>query len=655
MAKKWFTTLIKKIKGLIRDRSSIALKNYFIKKASKQEPPYQEPNPLANLILKVQEYLHNSSIPEPTGLSKDTYIATIQGIVNFFRQYQSTDGRILDPYAQTEKQYSTPCYSWAATVLIINGYSDNDLLESASKALENSIQQLVDGNAADDHGDFFIFPIMLAYEHLREIVSANRRQKWEDLIRNIDPDRAYWSKLHGGGTNVELSAIVGEFLRYKAGFTDLKYVESNLARQIPLFTPEGLYRDQALTTIPYDNYARHLLSAMLYFGYQGKYQKALEIILDRGSWASLLMQSPWGELPLGSRSSQHQWNEAQLCAIFEIWARREKSQDNIVAAQAFKRGARLALKSVRRWIRPSGEVWIVKNRFDPQQRHGYETYSWHSQYNLWTASALAFAWLFADDSVSEGAAPSDIGGFIAQISPEFHKIFANAGGLYIEIDTKADKLYNSTGLIRIHKAGVDPLVGPSATSDVPGWKNNIQNTALAIGISWPKGKSWESLAQFGGYTFYSILPRSWKPMMQFGRGQVKDMVVDVHEETTQHLNFTVHYHLSSTQVNQVIETYDVTPKQIRVVAKVDGKVDRVKVCFPILVFDGEKETNIDIEGATAKISLGDSQQIFRIESPDRVILNITKAQVYTRNGYLDIVEGQAEGKSIIYTLTPTIN
>jgi hypothetical protein len=32
------------------------------------------------------------------------------------------------------------------------------LLESASKALEVSVQQLADANAADKHGDFFTFP-----------------------------------------------------------------------------------------------------------------------------------------------------------------------------------------------------------------------------------------------------------------------------------------------------------------------------------------------------------------------------------------------------------------------------------------------------------------------------------------------------------------
>jgi hypothetical protein len=44
-----------------------------------------------------------------------------------------------------------------------------------------------------------------------------------------------------------------------------------------------------------------------------------------------------GELATGGRSSQHQWNEAVQCVIFEIYANYWKSQGNMVAARAFKR------------------------------------------------------------------------------------------------------------------------------------------------------------------------------------------------------------------------------------------------------------------------------------------------------------------------------
>ncbi len=41
-------------------------------------------------------------------------------------------------------------------------------------------------------------------------------------------------------------------------------------------------------------------------------------------------------------------------------------------AGVFKRAAGLSLLSLQRWKRPTGDWWIIKNRFDPSLRHGYE-------------------------------------------------------------------------------------------------------------------------------------------------------------------------------------------------------------------------------------------------------------------------------------------
>lgn len=39
----------------------------------------------------------------------------------------------------------------------------------------------------------------------------------------------------------------------------------------------------------------------------------------------------------------------------------------------------------------------------------------------------------ADDSIPESASPADVGGFAIAL-PEFHKVFANSGGHYVEIE-----------------------------------------------------------------------------------------------------------------------------------------------------------------------------------------------------------------------------
>ena len=69
---------------------------------------------------------------------------------------------------------------------------------------------------------------------------------------------------------------------------------------------------------------------MLYRGYNGTSAANLTELLTRAAQVSLLMQSPAGEWPTGGRSSQHQWNEGVLCALFEMRANIYKQQGNMV-------------------------------------------------------------------------------------------------------------------------------------------------------------------------------------------------------------------------------------------------------------------------------------------------------------------------------------
>jgi hypothetical protein len=59
---------------------------------------------------------------------------------------------------------------------------------------------------------------------------------------------------------------------------------------------------------------------MLHRGYRSFAYSTYRDLMWRGAWTSLFMQSPFGELPAGYRSSQHIWNEAQQAVVFEIYA-----------------------------------------------------------------------------------------------------------------------------------------------------------------------------------------------------------------------------------------------------------------------------------------------------------------------------------------------
>lgn len=584
-----------------------------------------EPFPLRETVTRVEATLATTRA-EPTRLKKQDYLKTVAGIVEYFRHFQDGDGRIIDPFLHREFQYSTPCYAWAAAALVA-GDSQTNLLPSASLALDSALDQLASGKVADNHSDFFTFPSMLAYEHLRDRVTPGQRKHWEELLRAIEPDRVYRDRVTSKRDTVHnwnIVALSGEFLRHQQGFTGMDYIEDNLALQMKHFTPDGLYQDVGWP-MAYDHFPRHFLAVILERGYDGQYRAQLDELLDRAGWTSLLMQSPCGELPTGGRSSEHQWNEAMQCVTYEIWAARKQHVGDLVAARAFKRAARLALQSVQRWVRPSGELWIVKNRFDPAVRHGFMGYSSHSQYNLLAASMLSTAWLMADDSISEGTCPADVGGFVVQL-PEFHKVFANAGGQYVELDTGADPAYNSTGLIRVQHAGLDTLPGPT---DTP----SIETEGLAVGVAWLERGRWQSLAGLG-------------------KNEIKEVKVTKLEEKLDHVRFAIRYQLGRPEIPSLTETYDLTPDGVRVTAEVEGKIKQLRVRFPAMAFDGERTMDIALKGAAATVSLPGESENFRIESPTGVELRRTGKWVSCRNGFLEEIYGEFKGRRVTYLLQP---
>src|SRR5262249_24941282 len=158
-------------------------------------------------------------------------------------------------------------------------------------------------------------------------------------------------------------------------------------------------------------------------------------------------------------------NEAENAVICEINAKYWKERGRADLAGAFKRSAHLGLMSMKRWQRPSGGMWIVKNFAEPARRFGFEGYSFNSQYNPLPMEMLAIAYERADESIEERPIPSEVGGYVFDLREVFHKVIAAAGGYYVEIDTAADPHYNATGLQRVHRSGV--VLSPLSDSSAP--------------------------------------------------------------------------------------------------------------------------------------------------------------------------------------------
>jgi hypothetical protein len=453
------------------------------------------------------------------------------------------------------------------------------------------------------------------------------RARWEKYLRMIDPKVAYTDLIGPGQPDVinwNTGAIAGEFMRHRRGFTDTAFVERYVAAQVPRFTPAGIYRDPG-APLAYDAEARFNLLMLLEAGYEGSQRQALEVLLERGAWTSLLMQSPRGDSPLGGRSAEHAWNDALACATFEVWARRSKSRGDMAAASAFKRAAHLAARSVRRWVRPSGELWIVKNHFDPAVRRGFEPYSSHSQYNLLAASYLAIAASASDESIPESASPADVGGFAVEL-PALHKVFANAGGGYLEIDTGADPDYDSTGLMRVHRADMDGAIGPGGNAPA-------KFLPLAAGgIAWPDGK--------GG----------WEWLAQFTQGKVKATVAVMGASPAQ-VDFSVRYELAGAAITAVTESYSLTPDAVSVTVRVEGgSADRWRLAFPAFVGDGAERAAIGASNEGLIVRTASSAQGLRIVAPEKAQVLRAGRIVAMRNGDYEAIEWSGSGRQVTFRL-----
>ena len=582
---------------------------------------------------------HAASLPPlpVAGLRPPEYLALADGIVRHFAAFQSPRGAIIDPYEGEEKQYATPAFACAAAILYASGQNPQ-ILGACVKAMDAATGSLAAGRAADGHADFYTVLLMQALDRLTGRVPRLRLALWRRRLGSIDPAGTYAFQpaaevLH----NWNLVAASGEWMRCRAGLGgSTGWIEASLARHMEKFTAHGMYRDPG-DPLAYDAFARYHVLLLLTNGYAGPHGRLLETLMERGAWTSLFLQSPRGETPCGGRSGHHQWNEATHAAICEISANRLAAAGDRESAGIFRRSARLAVESIARWVRPSGELWIVKNRFDPSRRHGYESYSFHSQYNLLAAVLLGIASLHADDSVEERPCPAEVGGFAFALQPAFHKVFANAGGMYVEIDTRADAGFHPTGILRVHHPRVVPQVSvsdgvsPASVYETP----RRPNLFLSIGPGWrgPDG-TWHSLAEHTG-------------------DLLRDAEVRITRESPGRVELTVGYfgelRGGAAGVRQEIV---VTTSRIEIADSVEGSAGPVRQYFPLLLTDGERATAIEVDSRQAVVRHEDgSAQVFEAapESTPFVRLEIAEP---SRNGLFDAVYAEAAGPMARCAIAP---
>lgn len=612
--------------------------------------------PLAPLVERFRSQASENTNFEPTGLSRESYLEVIQKQVHALMRTQKEDGSLWDRFPAPALKakgvghvyYAPPNYAYAVSVLVASGYEkDPKVLESGIAAMDYSVRRLKAGNPRhpdypDGHTNFYSTPTLQALKQFNGIVPDEKWKEWEQTLSSLKPAKTYsgYGKVHN---NWQLVYLGGEYLRAREGWAPLEHADILLEGYRKHITPEGLFVERG-APFAYDGFGRYFLHVILNAGYDGTQQGFYSEALRRGAWTSLFYISPHGEMPLGFRSAQHIWNEAQLCAIFESAAREHAAKGDHLAAAAFKRGAHLALQSIINWTRADGSGYIVKNRYPTNRRYGYEGYSTHVNYNCNALAMLAAAWEWAESDIQEGPAPTDIGGYVFEL-PDFHKIIACAGGNYLQYNTTGDHRYNGTGLTRVHLAGTNPLL---STSEPP-------KGTYAIGPQWvdSDGRVW-SLAELSGYhPELTVLEGdgsevAFRVLYDFNRARDFNGVPDMS---------TIHTHklpedLTDPEGSVTIETYRINEDGVHVTTRLGGESSELSLSYPVLIFDGANTHSIEIDEIEDIVlfSDGEDKVIVSFHGSAELGIELLPEELKSRNGKMQILQISSSKNSLAFTI-----
>jgi hypothetical protein len=570
----------------------------------------------------------------PTGTSDDDYAAMSEPIVRQAVAWQSPGGRIIDPFVGYETPTATARFVGALAGLMLQGRC-LDLAENGIRALTAAASDLYASAEKPVAGsEFYAKELMLGYLALRDRVDAATLALWKKCLGGFNPEANYAfvlakrpaAELH----NYTTFALAGEQFKKRYGIADnTDFIERHLATQLPRFTSFGMYRDPNNPML-YDVTGRMNLSLLIYFGYDGPQRAALEEMLRRGALTMLLCMSTTGEFPYGGRSNQQNFNEATAALVFEYEAARLKKAGDPELAGVFKRAARLAARSIKRWLdlRP---VRFIKNEFPPSSQHGRQKdYGFYAVYSLLIASQFGFANLVADPEIAERPVPWERGGYVIRLDDDFHKVFAACRGYALEIDTRADHHYDATGLGRIHKVGVPtemalstPIVAKPeylvSTPEAP--------RSIAIGPGWERG---------GRTVWLSDLS-----------GEIERVGFEDCAESRDRVKFTVIYDCGRPS-GSVTETYSLDAKGLRVgweLAPVAGSTDQLRLQVPLFETDGRFTSRIQRDkGGFAVAYQGHTYRVACV-SPRRVVTSLEGFSAPNRNGIYRIGLFTASGRA----------
>lgn len=443
---------------------------------------------------------------KPTGMTRELYLDLSQRIVDMAIHWVDDKGAVIDPVTGTEWNQTTPRFVSSAAILIANGRC-TEYLDTVCKAMAYCCKCLGHGKANNMSPDFWTRELMTADMCLTGIAPADVQAAWRKDLSQLDCEKTYQfvdpthgKKLHTLH-NWAIYASGGEALREMAGLGPKdrpylwgrEYFDLYMGPQLDHMTDYGMYRDPG-DPLTYDITTRLQFTIPLAYGFESKLRDTYTELQRRGCLTALLFASADGYVPYGGRSAGFQFQEIILSAMFELEAQRYKTA-NPQLAGAFKRQAHLSDMATQRWLAQMTPLRHIKNGFDPDTRHGTDSYGQYSVYSLLTSSFLGLAAMFADDSIAEAPTPAEIGGYGFALTPAFHKVIAATRGCYVQIDTGADQKYDATGIGRILFAGtpIEMVLAMPFSSEphyniAPGQRAAKEPIAIAPTWDTPKGR-----------------------------------------------------------------------------------------------------------------------------------------------------------------------
>ncbi len=453
-----------------------------------------------------------------------------------------------------------------------------------------------------------------------KIFSEDDIQKWKEGIKKITIDGCYRKYAKTPDEHIfnwALFAAVSEQARKHMGLaSEDEFIDIQIPTQLKNIDKNGMYKDaDTHPPIVYDLVPRGLFAFLLTIGYEGKYKKDIENLLEKSAPYTLYMQSVTGEIPFGGRSNQFYHNETWLCALCEYYASKYQKDGDLKKASQYKRAATLAFESVREGLKKE-RITHIKNNFDITSSFGCEEYAYFDKYMVTAASFFYMASLMCDENIEEGIAPcEDESSYFMEFSEDFLKCFLKCKDYTLQIDLSAHPHYDASGIGRVHK----------------------RNAPSAICLSVPAS----------GEPNYKIITPNPHPMsLCAGYFEDGNKVYAIDESTKYEI--TKHESTKDYSMCELLITFEdgktlketITIKSDGVYIEVCGQ-EEILFMLPAIKTDGQNNSNVTLIENTLNISFLGHNCTYKTDG----IITAENETVANRNGIYYVYE--AKGKDHI--------